>query len=147
MSAKIGVAIMVALLLLYSVLVAQRAWALLISGEPIGIAMGVSLVILPILAVWAIIRELQFGAAAGRLGDRLYQEGGFAEDVDLRPSGRAVRADADAAFPAYREAVQSDPDNWRDWYRLGLAYDGAGDRRRARGAIRTAIKLARRENR
>ena len=45
MSARIGVAVMAVLLGLYIVLVAQRAWLLLVSGEPVGIAMGVALVV------------------------------------------------------------------------------------------------------
>jgi len=37
--------------------------------------------------------------------------------------------------------VEAHPDDWRAWYRLGLAYDASGDRRRARGAVRQAIQL------
>jgi Flp pilus assembly protein TadD len=37
--------------------------------------------------------------------------------------------------------VEQDPASWRAWFRLGLAYDASGDRRRARGAIRRAIAL------
>ena len=142
MSARIGVAVMAALLALYIVLVAQRAWLLLVSGNPVGIAMGVALVVLPVIAVWALGRELWFGVRADRLGRRLGAEGGLPEEeVGLRPSGRVLRDDADAAFPAYRAAVEAAPDDWRAWYRLGMAYDAAGDRRRARAAVRTAIKL------
>ena len=34
-----------------------------------------------------------------------------------------------------------DPANWRVWYRLALAYDAAGDRTRARAAVRHALTL------
>jgi Flp pilus assembly protein TadD len=37
--------------------------------------------------------------------------------------------------------VESAEDDWSAWFRLGLAYDDAGDRRRARAAMRTAIRL------
>ena len=142
MSARIGVAVMAVLLALYIVLVAERAWLLLISGNPVGVAMGVALVVLPVIAVWALGRELWFGIRADRLGRRLGAEGALpAEEVGLRPSGRVLRDDADAAFPAYRAAVEAAPDDWRAWYRLGMAYDASGDRRRARAAVRTAIKL------
>lgn len=142
MTARIGVAVMAVLLALYIALVAQRAWLLLISGEPVGIAMGVGLVILPALAVWALGRELWFGVRAERLGRRLESEGGLPEEtVAVRPSGRVVREDGDAVFPAYRADVEAHPDDWRAWYRLGLAYDAAGDRRRARAAVRKAIEL------
>jgi cytochrome c-type biogenesis protein CcmH/NrfG len=142
MTTRIGVALMAVLLALYIVLVAQRAWLLLTSGEPIAIAMGVGLVILPVIAVWALGRELWFGVRAERLGRRLQSEGGLpAESVAVRPSGRVLRDDADAVFPVYRADVEAHPDEWRAWYRLGLAYDAAGDRRRARAAVRKAIEL------
>jgi Flp pilus assembly protein TadD len=40
-----------------------------------------------------------------------------------------------------REEAEADPGNWRVWYRLALAYDAAGDRTRARSAVRHAISL------
>ena len=42
-----------------------------------------------------------------------------------------------------RTEVETDPDDWRRWYRLARAYDYAGDRRRAREAMRTALELHR----
>ena len=140
MSARIGVAVMAVLLALYVVLVGQRAWLLLTSEEPVGIVMGIALVVLPLVAVWAIWREIRFGMRASALAARLETEGGLpAEELDVRPSGRPEREQADELFPAYRADVEAHPDDWRAWFRLGLAYDGAGDRRRARQAIRTAI--------
>ncbi|MGN6218791.1 MAG: tetratricopeptide repeat protein [Microbacterium sp.] len=142
MSARIGVAVVAALLALYIVLVGQRAWLLLISGDPVGIAMGVALVVLPLIATWALGRELWFGVRAEQLGRRLESEGALPDEiVSVRPSGRVMREDADAVFPAYRAAAEAHPDDWRVWYRLGVAYDAAGDRRRAREAVRTAIRL------
>lgn len=142
MSARIGVAVMAVLLVLYIALVGQRAWLLLASGDAVGIIMGIVLVVLPVIAVWAVGRELWFGVRAEQLGRRLEGEGALpAEDVAVKPSGRVVREDADAVFPAYRADVEARPEDWRAWYRLGLAYDASGDRRRAREAVRTAIKL------
>lgn len=144
MSARIGVAVMAVLLALYIGLVGQRAWVLMTSGEPVLIAMGVSLIVLPLIAVWALGRELWFGVRAQQLGTRLEREDALpTEDLAVRPSGRVVREDADAVFPAYRAEVEQNPEDWRAWYRLGLAYDASGDRRRARSAIRTAISLER----
>src|SRR5699024_702881 len=60
-----------------------------------------------------------------------------------RVRGRIDREAADEAFEAYRNETQADPDNWRSWYRLGLAYDAAGDRKRARAALRDAITIYR----
>lgn len=142
MSARIGVAVMAVLLALYIVLVGQRAWLLLISGDTVGVLMGAALLVLPLLALWALGRELWFGVRAERLGRRLEAEGGLpADEVAVRPSGRVERSEADALFPVYRADAEAHPDDWRSWYRLGLVYDAAGDRRRAREAVRRAIRL------
>ncbi|WP_288782955.1 hypothetical protein [uncultured Microbacterium sp.] len=142
MSARIGVAVMAVLLALYIVLVAQRAWLLLISGQPIGVVMGVALIVLPLIAAWALWHELAFGLGTQRLGRLLEAEQALpTEQIDVRPSGRPDRAQADELFPRYRADVEEHPDDWRAWFRLGLAYDGAGDRTRARQAVRTAIRL------
>lgn len=142
MTARIGVAVMAVLLALYIVLVGQRAWLLMTSGEAVGVAIGIALVVLPLIAAWALGRELWFGVRAQQLGRQLEAEGGLPEDeVAVLPSGRVVRADGDAVFPAYRADAEAHPDDWRVWFRLGLAYDAAGDRRRAREAVRTAIRL------
>ncbi len=144
MSARIGVAVMAVLLVIYIALVGHRAWLLLISGEPVGAAMGAVLLLLPAVALWGLWRELSFGLGAAALGRRLEAEGGLPdEELDVRPSGRPVRDQVDELFPAYRADVEAHPDDWRAWFRLGLVYDGAGDRPRARQAVRTAIRLER----
>lgn len=144
MNPRIAVGVMAALLLLYIVLVAQRAWLLLFSGEAVGVAMGASLVVLPVIAVWALGRELWFGVQAERLGRMLEAEGETPDEtVSVYPSGRVHRDEADALFPRFRDDAQAHPDDWRVWFRLGIAYDASGDRRRARGAVRRAIALER----
>ena len=148
MRVRLAVALMTVLLLLYVFLAGQRAIVLLASGETVGVVMGVALIVLPLLALWAIGRELWFGVRAQRMGERLDAEGVLPdEDLPVRPSGRIEREDGDALFPRYRADVEAHPDDWRARYRLGLAYDAAGDRRRAREAIRTAIRLETAERR
>jgi tetratricopeptide (TPR) repeat protein len=141
--AKLGAVVMAVLLAVYLALVGWRAVQFVQTGEPVAVAMGVALIVLPVLAAWAIWRELQFGVRSQRLVRRLEEEGGLDLGMPLRPSGRPERAAADDAFPAFRDAVESDPASWRAWLRLGLAYDAAGDRRRARSAVRRAIELER----
>jgi hypothetical protein len=145
-SARIGVAVMAVLLVLYFVLAGQRAVVLLGSGVGIGIAMGVALLILPLVGAWAIGRELMFGFRTQQLVGILDAEGGLpVDDLPKLASGRPVRAAADEQFPRYQAEVAAAPESWRAWFRLGLAYDASGDRRRARHAIRTAISLHRGE--
>ena len=143
MMTRIGVAVMAVLLVLYLVIVGDRAVKFLLTGEPVAIAIGVALIILPIIGAWALIRELLFGIRAERLGRILESENALpADELPMRPSGRPEREAVDAVFPEYRAAVEASPGDWKAWYRLGLAYDGAGDRRRAREAIREAIRLS-----
>ncbi|WP_434811770.1 hypothetical protein [Microbacterium sp. bgisy189] len=144
MSARVGVVVMTAILALYLVLIGQRAWLLLTSGDAVAITMGVALVVIPIIGAWAVGRELLFGVQAEKLARRLEAEDALpTEQIDVRTSGRPLRDQADQLFPAYRADVEQHPEDWRAWFRLSLAYDGAGDRKRAREAARRAIKLAR----
>ena len=57
MRTRIGVGIVAVVLVLYIALVAQRAVLLVASGDPVGIAMGIALVLLPVVAVWALWLE------------------------------------------------------------------------------------------
>jgi len=137
------VGILAAVLVLYFVLTAQRAWALLTSGDVVLTLLGLGVLILPIVGVWLLVAELRFGLATQRLGERLAAEGGLpVDDLPRRPSGRVERAAADAAFATRQAEAEAAPDDWRTWFRLGIAYDDAGDRRRAREAMRKAIALA-----
>lgn len=140
----IGVTIMSILLVLYFGFAGVRAVALIASGTPVAITMGIALIVLPLIGVWALARELRFGAAATALVDRLDAEDLLPDDLGVATaSGRPDRGSADAAFPRYRAEAEEAPDSWRAWARLGLVYDACGDRKRARAAIRRAISLSR----
>ena len=142
----LGAGAMAFLLVLYLAVAGQRAVLFMASGEPVAILLGVALAVLPILGIWLLSRELLFAATAQRLADRLSDEGTLPrDDLPHLPSGRPERAAADAAFPPYRDAVEQAPEDWRAWFRLGLAYDAAGDRKRGREAVREAIRLERRQ--
>jgi hypothetical protein len=141
---RLAVVLMTVLLVFYLALVGWRAVLFVSSGDPVGIAIGVALIVLPIVGVWALARELQFGQNSQRLVRLLDEQDALpVEELPIRASGRPVRAAADEDFPRFQAEVDAAPDDWRAWFRLGLAYDAAGDRRRARGAIRTAIALER----
>jgi tetratricopeptide (TPR) repeat protein len=145
---RLAALFMALLLLVYLVLVAQRAVLLMASGDGVGIAMGVALIVLPFIAAWAIGRELLFGARTEKLVRLMAAEGTLpVDDLPHRASGRPLRDAADADFPQYKAEVEAAPESWRAWFRLGLAYDASGDRRRARAALRQAIELYRAEER
>jgi len=144
MKGRIAVVFMSLLLVLYLVLMGWRAVLFIQSGEPVGIIIGIALLVLPLIGFWALVREIMFGIRSERLVHLLEAQGGLpVDDLPRRPSGRPFREAADAEFPQYRAEADAEPENWRAWLRLGLAYDASGDRKRARGAIRTAIALER----
>ncbi|WP_368073079.1 hypothetical protein [Curtobacterium sp. MCBA15_009] len=139
-----GAALMTLLLALYIGLVGQRAVAFVATGVPIGIAIGVALFVVAAVGALLLVLEVRFGVRITRLGARLEREGGTPDDVVVvRPSGRPTRQAADEVFPRYKAAVESDPGDWRGWYRLGVVYDAAGDRKRARAAMREALARSR----
>jgi cytochrome c-type biogenesis protein CcmH/NrfG len=130
-------------LLVYFVTLTQTAIALLRTGTAAAIALGIGVLLLPIVGIWAVVATLRAGLAHQRLA-RLAAEDGMDLDVSAlprTPSGRMQRDAADALFHSVRAEVEADPDNWRRWYRLARAYDYAGDRTRAREAMRTAVAL------
>lgn len=144
MKARIAVIVMAALLVFYLVVMASRSVLFVTSGDPIGVVIGIALIVLPVIGVWALSREVMFGFRSERLMKLLEDQNDLPLlDLPRRPSGRVFRQDADAAFPAYRDAADASPERWQAWARLGLAYNAAGDRRRARAALRTAITLER----
>lgn len=144
MISRIGVGVMAVCLALYIVVVGQRAVLMLTTGQPIAIALGVALIVMPLVGAWALIREMQFGFAADRLGRTLEGEGGMPQaETELTPSGRLARSDADPLVTRYAAAVEADPADWRARFRLGVVQDAAGRRKDARASIREAIRLSR----
>lgn len=141
MKTRVAVVVMTALLVLYLVFAIRYGLLLIGTGQWIGIAIGVALLVFPVVAGAALVAELVFTVRADRLAAQLVGEGGMPdEQLPLSASGRIDRAAADRIFPRYQADAEADPENWRAWYRLGLAYDASGDRRRARWAMRQAIR-------
>jgi hypothetical protein len=133
---------MAALLALYLWAAAYQGVVMIGTGVPVAIVMGVALIVLPVVGAWALWREIAFGINSTKLVNILESEGSLpGDDLPHRPSGKPVRSDADKEFPVYAAAVDTQPESWRAWCRLGLAYDASGDRKRARTAIRKAIAL------
>jgi cytochrome c-type biogenesis protein CcmH/NrfG len=135
---------MTALLGVYITLVGERSLALVRSSEPVAVAIGTLMLFLPVVAAWGIFLELRFGLQIEKLGEVLKSENSWPRfEFELRPSGRPTKDSAEAIFGKFRQAVENDESNWRTWFALGLAYDAAGDRARARKAMRKAIALGR----
>ncbi|MGO4384792.1 hypothetical protein [Specibacter sp. RAF43] len=120
--------------------------AVLLLGDPDWIAklLGAAYLLIPMVAAWALITEVLFGARTEAMAKVLESEGGLPVDnLPRTPGGRIVRAAADAEFGKYKAEAEAAPGDWRSWFRLSCAYDAAGDRKRARKAMRDAIALFR----
>jgi hypothetical protein len=133
---------MALLLAIYLVFAIRYAIVLLGIDEIAARIMGVALIVLPLVGAWTLFAELRFGFRTEKLAKTLESEGGLPENtLPVLPSGRPERDAANAEFPRYQAEVEADPTSWRAWFRLGLAYDASGDRKRARWATREAITL------
>ncbi|MBC7292458.1 MAG: hypothetical protein H5T83_14140 [Actinotalea sp.] len=138
----VGALLLSALLVLYIVAVAGRGLALVRTGEPVAVVLGLGVLVLPALGAWVLVREWRMGVAVQRMADELERQGRLpVDDLPRSPGGRIDRAAADAAFTAAQAEVEADRDDWAAWFRLAFAYDAAGDRRRARESLRTAARL------
>ncbi len=141
---RIGVALMAAALFVYLAVAVWLAVMFFAVGTGVSVGMGIALVVLAPLGGWALVREMQFGFSADRLGRELDAEGGMPEaETELTPSGRIARADADPLIARYSAEADAAPEDWRARYRLGVVQDAAGRRKDARASIREAIRLSR----
>jgi len=141
---RLSTIVMVVLLALYLVFTAQYAILLIADGDGFARALGVALLVLPLVGAWALTAELLFFRRGQRLLAVLGEEGRMPlEDLPVLPSGRADAKAAVERFPEFKAEAEQAPDDWRSWARLSLAYDACADRGRARWAMRRAITLHR----
>jgi cytochrome c-type biogenesis protein CcmH/NrfG len=139
-SAPAVVALLVAVLAFYFLLIGSRGVSLLSDPRWTVKGLGVGVLLLPIVGIVLVGAELRFGRAAARLGEQL--DGQHDSQLDKAPPPtRLPRDEADELFARRKADVEADPDDWRAWYRLGEAYGLAGDTRRGRAAVRRAIAL------
>ena len=144
--ARALVVVMTVLVGAYICFALWRAMLLIKSGTAVSIALGLSVLAIPLIGAWVIAREIFFGYGVSQMAGQLESEGGLTPDtLPHTPSGRVDKAAADEAFGVAAEDTKEHPDDWRSWFRLGVAYDDARDRKRARSAMRTALKLYRQE--
>lgn len=142
------IAVLVVVLGVYFVLLGGRGVALIQVGTIPSIGLGIGVLILPVLGLWIVATTLQAGFRHQHLSWRMEEEGRQldVDDLPRTPSGRIERGAADELFAVVKAEWEQDPDNWRCSYRLARAYDYAGDRTRARAAMKRAVELERLES-
>ena len=140
MKTKIWVGAILLLFVFYLVAAFGSAARFITSAEPLAKVIGFAALVIPLVGVWILIREVLFGSRTQTMAGILESEGLLPEDnLPRTPSGRIVKAAADEDFVQYKDEVEANPESWKSWHRLALAYDASGDRRRARESMRTAI--------
>lgn len=142
MLTKIWLVLIVAITLLYAFLLFERGIVLVQDGQPITLAMGLAILFFPILAIGTIFFELRFGVELAKLEKLFLASDLQAPDYQLRPSGRAEKESGERIFNQLRQRIELDESNYFLWYLLADCYDKLGDRKRARGAARRAISIA-----
>ncbi|MFN8126111.1 MAG: tetratricopeptide repeat protein [Candidatus Nanopelagicales bacterium] len=115
--------ILVVVVGVYLLLLGQLALRFITTGEVVGILLGVAILAFPLLGAWVLWREMRFGYRMQELAAEWQQFG-------IDP--------ADLTYEDTLARVEDHPDDWARWFELGLAYEQAGDRKRARAAMREA---------
>jgi hypothetical protein len=140
--AKLGAVVMTALTMMYLWLLGGKAITLLQQPNVVGKIMGAFMLIMPAVAVWAIIVELIFGIRVEKMAAQVEAEGLWPiRDIETMPSGRPTKAAAQREFDRLKEEANAKPDDWHSWFNLALGYDACGDRKRARAGMRQALKM------
>ena len=139
MATKIWAAVMAVFAITYVALLGQKGVLLLAEPDFLAKLMGLAMLVLPVFALWAIWKEIDFGIKAERLAKAIEIAN---LDLELRASGRATKESATKALEAISAQLSIEPSSWQLQFRLGEALDAAGDRKAARAAIRKAIALA-----
>lgn len=142
MQAKLGAVVMTALTLMYLWLLGGKAITLLQQPNGVGKVMGAFMLIMPAVALWAIIVELIFGIQVEKMAEQVEAEGLWPiRDIETLPSGRPTKAAAQREFDRLKEEASAKPDDWHSWFNLALGYDACGDRKRARAGMRKALRM------
>lgn len=145
MKARYVVVLLCGAVLFYMGLILYSAIYLLTQDDIILQLLAIGIIVIVPIGGWLIYQEIRFGQATSRLARALPEDPEAQAEVESlarRPSGRVERAAADELFAKRQVVVEADPNAWGGWFRLAEAYDLAGDRRRARAAMRTAIERA-----
>ncbi len=128
---------------IYMVFAAWMGYLFLTSGGLSSALLGIAVMVLPLLGLWMIWRELQFGIRVQQLAADLDERGQLpVDDLERMPSGRITRRAAEAEFESASAQVAAEPRSPAAWFRVSLAYEAGRDRKRARSAMRYALALA-----
>lgn len=141
----VSAVLMAVLLALYIVAVLYRALVLLLSGSLVAAALACGMLVLSLIAIWALYREVLFGIQATKLSKKLAAQGRlFHNEITADATGRPDREAAKQLVPQLAAVVAAAHPSpaWQDVHRLGIALRAAGEAGQARKRINEAIALA-----
>jgi hypothetical protein len=138
--------LLVVLMVGYLVVMGYQGVRFVRSGDAVSVVVGAVVLGLVAVGAYLVWREVAFSRTVATLGRELRAAGRWPTDGLSPLTTGQQRRDAAAALHKKRHReVEANPTDWGAWYRLGLAFDDAGDRKRARRATRHAITVYRGE--
>lgn len=146
--AFLGAVAICAILAMYFTMVVGRAIVFVETGDPIAIALGVALFVLPAIGVWWMVNEWRLGTTVQRMATRLEADGRLPmHDGERDDFGRVTEDAKTGMYEMARRGVELAPEDWAAWFHVAYAYDAARDRSMARKSLRYAASLFRAEQR
>lgn len=144
MGTKLGVAFTATIMAALLIATLYAGVQMLLLGDTVVFMMGVALIILALIASWALIVELKFGFESNKLINRYLDEGRepVAWSLATTSSGRILPKIAVQERDKMREAEALSPEDWRIKLELGFLEAAAGKKPLGRKATREAIELA-----
>ena len=137
-----------ALLVLYISVVASLAFTLMRDDSMVAKGIGVSALVLPVVAGWYLWQEWRLVLAVERMGSSLDAAGRLpVHDGPRMPNGRLTEEAARDVYDVARAGVEEDPENWVAWFHLAAGYAVMEDKAQARRSYRYAAELFRRVTR
>ena len=128
MKSRSGTTFIVVVAVGYLALVRAIAFSLEQTAGTLGLVVGVSVMVLPVIAAYLVWRELAFGNGAHEMGAVL-------DAQSVESTGGRTHAVESNGLGGH--------DDWVAWFRTAVAHEGHGDRRQARAAMRRAWRLYR----
>jgi hypothetical protein len=125
--------ILTAILLVYLGFTVLRGLDFLSVDDPAVQALGIAVLILPILGAILIYREIKFGKLSYLMGQTISDN--YLPTNDLTDEQK--RDYLDLAI----ERAKSQMENWQAWYSVALAYDLLKERKLAREAMKYSVEL------
>ncbi|WP_061960413.1 hypothetical protein [Demequina flava] len=146
--AFLGAVAMTVILALYVAFVANYAWVLINTDAWQARALGVAMMVLPLIAGWYLIIEWRLGMTVQKMARDLQEREELPSfDGEVTVSGRLTPESAEVAYEEAKAAVDAQPEQWEAWFRVAYAYEENRDRSMARKSLRHAADLFRAERR